>query len=125
MTDPSQQLGKIGWMDLTVDNADEVKKFYEAVTGWESDAVDMGEYSDYCVKPPNADPVAGICHKRGANADVPSGWLIYINVDNLEQRIQTAEQLGGKIIVSPRKAGSGRFAVIEDPAGNIAGLYQA
>jgi hypothetical protein len=28
--------------------------------------------------------VAGICHSRGENADLPPVWLIYIAVENVE-----------------------------------------
>ena len=30
--------GKIGWIDMTVDDAPAVREFYEAVVGWKSDA---------------------------------------------------------------------------------------
>jgi catechol-2,3-dioxygenase len=32
------QVGTIGWVDLTVPNADEVRDFYMEVVGWKSDA---------------------------------------------------------------------------------------
>jgi len=32
------------------------------------------------IPPESNDPVAGICHARGANANLPAQWLIYVAV---------------------------------------------
>lgn len=68
----SAAIGKIGWIDMTVDDAPCVRDFYKTVVGWETDDVDMGGYSDYVMKMPvSGDGVAGVCHSRGSNADLP------------------------------------------------------
>ena len=36
------------------------------------------------IPPGAAQPVSGICHARGSNADLPPVWLIYITVADLE-----------------------------------------
>jgi predicted enzyme related to lactoylglutathione lyase len=36
--------GKISWVDLTIPDAEAVRTFYEAVAGWTSDPVSMGDY---------------------------------------------------------------------------------
>ncbi len=119
------ETGKIGWIDMTLDDASDVRDFYQAVVGWQSEDVDMGGYSDYVMKmPAGGDGVAGICHARGSNADLPSGWLIYIVVADVEQSAAACEAHGGKIVVGPRGLAGGRFCVIEDPGGSLAALYQ-
>ena len=119
------EVGKIGWIDMTLDDAAGVRDFYEAVVGWESDGVDMGGYSDYVMKmPTSGDGVAGICHARGSNADFRSGWLIYIVVADVEKSAAACTEHGGKVVVAPRGLAGGRFCVIEDPGGSIAALYQ-
>ncbi len=124
MTDLHSNAGKIGWIDLTVEKADDVRDFYSSVTGWETSDVSMGEYNDYCMHPTKgADPVAGVCHARGANAKIPPQWIIYITVDNLDQSLKKCTELGGEIFDGPRSAGSGRIAIIRDPSGAVAGLY--
>lgn len=121
--------GAIGWIDLTVDNAEEIRKFYETVTGWRSSPVPMkdrmGDYHDHCLSPPETDnPVAGICHSRGSNANVPSSWIIYITVADLDASVASCVKLGGKIIDGPRSYGAtARFCIIADPAGAVAALY--
>ena len=122
----SSKYGEIGWIDLTVADAAEVKSFYAAVVGWEMSEVPVADYCDYCVHPTaEADPIAGICHQRGANAEMPSQWLMYVTVEDLQQSMQQCEALGGKVLVRDRDLGShGRLSVIEDPAGAVCGLVQ-
>jgi uncharacterized protein len=118
--------GSIAWIDVTVPDADKLRHFYSAVAGWRSDAVDMGGYQDYTMRPVAGGPVAGICHKRGVNQDLPPVWMIYINVINLEASVQRCRDLGGKVLIGPYLMEQGnRVAVIEDPAGVICALYQA
>lgn len=118
--------GKIGWIDLTVENAGEIKDFYAAVTGWATTSAPVADYEDYCVHPAvDADPVAGICHKKGANSDIPSQWLMYINVADLDASMQKCSELGGKVVCPKRDMGGyGSMCIIEDPAGAVAALIQ-
>ena len=123
MPDP-QAPGRIGWIDLTVPNAASLRDFYCEVTGWTPSAIDMGGYSDFCMHPPGGDPVAGICHARGGNAGLPPVWLIYITVADLEESLRRCLAGGGSVLHPVRSAGGGRYAVIQDPAGAVAALYQ-
>ena len=123
----SNDLGKIGWHDLTVENAEEVRDFYRAVVGWDTTAASQGDYEDYCIHPPgDENPVGGICHKRGPNSNLPSQWLMYVTVADLDASIAASEQHGGKVIVRDRDMGSyGRMGVIEDPAGAVIAILQS
>lgn len=116
--------GSIGWIDLTIENADEVRDFYADVVGWETGDVDMGGYADYMMSPPGGDAVAGVCHARGGNADMPPVWLLYIVVDDLDASLSRCKARGGKIVAGPKKMGAARYCVISDPAGAMAALYQ-
>ncbi len=121
----SNEIGKIGWIDMTVDNADGLRDFYARVVGWQVEDVGMGDYFDYSMKmPADGEAVAGICHARGSNAELPRGWLIYIVVSDVDTSAQVCRDNGGKVIVEPRGLAGGRFCVIEDPGGATAALYQ-
>lgn len=125
MSQPSKSVGAISWTDLTVPDADEVRAFYEAVVGWTNSPVEMSGYQDFCMnKPGDGGTVAGICHARGENAGLPAQWLIYVNVKDLDQSIAECEAHGGKILHGPRDLGSGRSAVIQDPAGACVALFE-
>lgn len=121
-----KKTGRILWHDLTIDNAEEVKDFYCKVVGWESSEVDQNGYVDFNIHNPNDsnEVIAGICHKRGPIKNFPSQWLMYITVEDLDTRLKTCEELGGKIIEGPDKMGNARFAIIQDPAGACLVLFQ-
>jgi predicted enzyme related to lactoylglutathione lyase len=111
-------------MDLTVQNAVQVRDFYRAVVGWGFDEVNLGDYADFSMKPEGADaPVSGICHARGMNADIPPQWMIYITVDDLDASLARCAELGGVALTAVKDMG-GRMCVIRDPAGAVAALYE-
>ncbi|TDI42665.1 MAG: VOC family protein [Acidobacteria bacterium] len=119
----AQPAGTIVWKDLTVENADVIRDFYAEVVGWKHSPCDMGGYDDYNMTPPGSnDPVAGICHARGANANLPAQWLIYVAVEDVDSSIRRCIELGGHLVDGPRKMGSNRFCVVKDPVGAVLGL---
>ncbi len=120
----SDTIGRIGWVDMTVDDADGVRDFYKAVVGWGHEDVSMGEYADYSMTTAAGNAVAGICHARGTNAGLPGGWLIYVTVADVEASAAACEANGGEIVVPVRGLAGGRFCVIRDPGGATAALYQ-
>ncbi len=117
------QIGHICWRDLTVENAGDVREFYSAVTGWTSSPQSMGDYDDYnMMMPESGETVAGICHARGSNANVPPQWLMYITVADVDKSAARCRELGGEVIDGPRSVGNSLFCVIRDPAGAVAAL---
>ena len=117
--------GKIGWIDITVDDAGGLRDFYAKVVGWNPEDVSMGEYSDFnMTMPGSGEPAAGICHARGGNAELPSCWLIYIVVNDVAGSARICADNGGKVLMQPKSMGGGSFCVIEDPSGAVAALYQ-
>ena len=121
----TSNVGSIGWIDMSTADAGGVRDFYKAVVGWETEDVDMDGYADYVMKMPGSgDGVAGVCHARGSNADLPEGWLIYITVADVDASAAACTEHGGKVLVEPRGLAGGRFCVVEDPGGSVAALYQ-
>lgn len=127
MADERPPVGTIAWTDLTVEDADGVRGFYEKVVGWSSGGVDMGGYEDFnMVAPGTGDPVAGVCHARGSNADMPAAWMVYVIVADLDESMARCRELGGAIVVDAKDVGSmGRYCVIRDPAGAVMALFEA
>lgn len=121
----AMQAGKIVWVDLTVNDAEGLRDFYNAVAGWEPSPVDCGGYDDYNMLVPGTEtPAAGVCHARGVNADIPPQWMIYITVPDIDASIEAVKSGGGKVLVGPRDMGGARSAVIQDPAGAVCTLFQ-
>jgi len=121
----SDNIGKIGWIDMTVDDASGLRDFYQRVVGWKVENTTMGDYDDYTMMSPgDSVAIAGVCHARGSNADLPGGWLIYITVADVDASAAACIANGGKVVVETRGLAGGRFCVIEDPNGATAALYQ-
>jgi len=121
-TKPSN-IGRIEWMDLTVDDASSVRNFYTSVVGWSSSDVDMGSYSDFNINLPGTeDTIAGVCHARGSNQNIPSQWLIYVRVESVADSAEKCKKLGGEVLDGPRRMGGSNFCVIKDPAGAVMAL---
>lgn len=128
MSDETKKIiGSVIWNDLTVENAEEVSKFYSEVVGWESEPVNMGNYNDFNMnRPQDGVTGAGICHAKGSNANLPAQWLIYIAVENIDKSVERCLALGGKVIASVKlMKGYGRYCVIQDPAGAVAALFES
>ncbi len=113
------------WHDLTVENAGKVSDFYQQVIGWEKEGLSMGNYDDFLIKNPDDNEViAGICHAKGVNKDLPAQWLMYITVENLDESLETCKKLGGKVLGEKRKMGDEYYCLIQDPAGAFVMLYE-
>ena len=120
-----EKIGKIFWQDLTVEDAEQVRDFYSAVVGWAFEKVSLGDYDDYnMLDPQDKEVAAGICHKRGVNKNIPSQWLNYVMVENMDQSVAACLTRGGKVVDGPKKTGKYLFALIQDPAGAYLALMQ-
>lgn len=110
----------IGWLDLTVANAEGIRDFYAAVCNWGWSDVEMGgTYQDYVMTAhASGEATGGICHSLGQNAALPPVWIPYFQVDDLRTAIARCVTHGGTVLRIDE-----RFAIIRDPAGATLGLW--
>ena len=117
--------GSLGWLDLTVDDAPRIRDFYHRVAGWRIQDVPMGDYQDYAMLDADGTAVAGVCHRRGGNADVPTGWLPYVVVEDLDASLAEVDALGGERLGDVKAMdGHGRYVPVRDPAGATIMLFE-
>ncbi|MFG0253414.1 MAG: VOC family protein [Phycisphaerales bacterium JB038] len=119
---PAGHVGRISWLDLTVPDASVTRDFYREVVGWSVQEVDMedaGEsYTDYVMCASNGDAVAGICHARGVNRNLPPVWLICLPVGDLAQSLARVRENGGEVVDARAGSdGTPSYAAIRDPVG--------
>lgn len=129
MENTKKSYGTISWTDIAVENAMELKAFYENLVGWTSEGIPMknGEesYEDYVMKSPDGKVAAGICHLKGVNNSLPAAWIIYITVENVVDSFNKALELGGKLVKKyENKEGKLMYAILQDPAGAIFGIAE-
>ncbi|MGE3801684.1 MAG: VOC family protein [Candidatus Kapaibacterium sp.] len=122
MSESSTSIGTIVWQDLTVENAQAVSNFYSEVVGWKAAPHNMGEYNDYNMQQTDGKTVAGVCHARGENGNIPPMWLIYITVEDVKGSAEKCVEMGGEVVDGPRMMGEHMFCIIRDPAGAVAAL---
>mgnify|MGYP000981947590 CR=1 FL=1 len=61
--------GTIAWVDLTVANAENLRDFYTAVVGWECEALEVGDYSDFVMRPAGGGGPASPAASAGSQAE--------------------------------------------------------
>eukprot|EP01026_Neomeris_dumetosa_P052974 TRINITY_DN4721_c0_g2_i1.p1 TRINITY_DN4721_c0_g2~~TRINITY_DN4721_c0_g2_i1.p1 ORF type:complete len:130 (+),score=10.63 TRINITY_DN4721_c0_g2_i1:55-390(+) len=86
----------------------------------------MGGYQDYSMQlPGDGQDVAGVCHARGVNADIPPQWMMYFKVADIEASLTAVREQGGEMVTAIKSfGGESKYAVIKDPAGAVCAIYQ-
>ena len=121
----NDKLGDVAWLDLTVNNAEQVKDFYQDVVGWQSEGCNMGDYEDYVMNSPiDGEAKAGVCHSTGVNADLPPVWMPYFIVADINESATAVQAKGGSLLTEIKSmGGDDKYVIIKDPAGAICALY--
>src|SRR5918999_4822932 len=57
-------------------------------------------------------------------APMPSHWLVYFGIDDLEVAIERIASAGGAVMVGPQEVPSGRFVVAQDPQGAFFAVFE-
>jgi predicted enzyme related to lactoylglutathione lyase len=57
-------------------------------------------------------------------AEVPSYWLVYFDVNDVDASHRTALDAGGRELVAPMHFPGGRMAILSDPQGAAFGLMK-
>lgn len=113
-----KQHGAFSWNELMTSDIAGAKAFYSELFGWEMRDEPMPDTGAYTMLKAGDREVGGMMAiPADANGALPA-WGAYVTVDDVDQQITRAEQLGGKVILPPRDIPNvGRFAVISDPQG--------
>lgn len=105
------------WNELVTRETVTVAKFYQAVFGYEAEAVVSADF-DYQTLHLDGHPVAslhGVGH--GLPRDRGPHWMTYFEVADTDEAAQHVVELGGHILQPPREGSSGRVATVADPEG--------
>ena len=116
----------LGWAELNARGIDKAVPFYAAVFGWTSKVSPMGEgQPDYTEFQLAGESIAGGMEMMAmVPAQVPSYWMAYFNVDDVDAAFTRALGLGAQEMVSPSDFPGGRFAIVSDPQGAMFGLLK-
>jgi predicted enzyme related to lactoylglutathione lyase len=124
-TQAPPKTGTFCWNELMTRNTDACGGFYTKLFGWTTEEVPMptGTYTIF----KSGDTMAGGMMKMDGPQfeGVPSHWLSYIAVDDVDASAKKAGDLGATIACPPTDIPNiGRFAVLLDPEGNSIALFK-
>lgn len=119
--------GMPSWIDLQTTDQEGAKAFYSTLFGWELDDQPLPMGGHYTMASLDGGDVAGIgAQPPGAPEGMPPVWTTYFAVDDLGEVVARVEAAGGQVVMPPMQVmESGSMALVADPTGGIAGLWQA
>jgi len=117
--------GEFCWRELLTSDSAAAFKFYSQLFGWKSmQDMDMGPMGTYRIYGLGDERIGGMMTKP-PGAPMPSMWLYYIDVPDLEAAVARAAKLGAKLMNGPMDVpGGARIAQFMDPQGAAFALHQ-
>jgi predicted enzyme related to lactoylglutathione lyase len=111
--------GSLCWNELATRDIDAAKAFYAAAFGWEGETSAYGETS-YTEWKLGGRTIGGMIAMNAEwPPDVPSHWMVYFAVEDVDAAVSRVRELGGKVAMAPSDTPAGRFAVVNDPQGAV------
>ncbi|HLN05429.1 MAG TPA: VOC family protein [Acidimicrobiales bacterium] len=110
------------WNELLTDDGEAATAFYTAVVGLIPEPMDMAgdsytvlKVGDRMVGGTMAPPMEGI----------PNHWHVYFAVDDIDEAVAKALELGASVLNGPFETPVGRMAALSDPQGAMFSLHQS
>lgn len=118
--------GALCWTELTTTDTKAAETFYTQLFGWTAKHSAAGAPMDYTEFSVDGTPSIGMMPKPAQMpAHIPSYWMPYFQVTNVDQSASKVKELGGKLMVGPEDIpNTGRFAIATDPQGAVFAIFQ-
>jgi len=114
------------WAELNSRGLSGALPFYTKVFGWDPHQSQMGEkvppYTEFHLG--EASIAGGMEMNPMVPPAVPSYWMAYFGVENVDDTFKKALAAGATEMVSPQDFPGGRFAIVADPQGAAFGLLR-
>jgi predicted enzyme related to lactoylglutathione lyase len=119
-----RKAGAFSWAELNARGIDKAKQFYRKIFGWGQKDTPMGEgQSDYTEFKLGDENIAGGMEMNPmVPKEVPSYWMVYFGVTDVDKAHKKATELGATEMVPPSDFPGGRFSIVSDPQGAMFGL---
>jgi len=113
------------WADLVTADPARAKQFYSGLFGWQIMAGEK-DTSGYLHIKNGEDFIGGIPPVRQQGPKMPSHWMSYFAVSDVDQAAKKAQELGAKTFAPPMDIpGAGRMAVLADPQGAAFAIFKS
>lgn len=111
------------WVDLSTFEIGAARDFYAQLFGWRFQ--DLGEGYLSCEVDDKATAGLYTMPEKFQQIGMPSFWMSYIKVKNIQQTVELAEKNGAKVEIRPMSSpGGGQVALIRDPSGTGFTCYE-
>jgi len=118
MVDPTHQHHAIDYVELTVTDLAEAKRFYDGAFEW--------EFTDYGpayagIRGPGGGEVGGL--RQDDEPPGAGGPLVLLFSADLDATVAVVEAAGGQVVQGPYEFPGGRRFHFRDPSGNELGVW--
>jgi predicted enzyme related to lactoylglutathione lyase len=108
-------------LELSTSDTAKAKSFYSDLFGWEFTDHDMGPSGVYSTFKPSSGPGGGLFSMPG----MPTFWLAYVGVDDIDAATEKAKSLGATIHKGPLEIPNiGWMTILADPTGATIALFE-
>ncbi len=123
--------GRVVHFEVPFSDGDRARSFYQQAFGWQLNEMPEMKYTIVSTGPAGengmpAEPgfIGGGMFERESAS--PQGPVITIDVDSIDDALETIRSLGGEAVGEKTPVGEMGFAVyFKDPEGNIMGLWES
>lgn len=117
-------VGTFCWHELLSADPEVDGPFFREIFGWSGSTQDMGAMGTYHLFLRGEGRQSGGMLKN-PQPGVPSAWVPYVSVADVDATAAKTTELGGKVWVAPQDIpGVGRFTVTSDPQGAMIAFYK-
>jgi predicted enzyme related to lactoylglutathione lyase len=104
------------WFHNGSDKPSDSVSFYEKLLGWKGSDGPPG----MTMLARDAGPFAAVMPRKGK----VSGWVPYVQVDDVAAATKRAAKLGAEVIEDQTRGPAGTYSVVRDPGGAMVALWQ-
>ncbi len=121
MTSAEKKTGLNAWYDLMTTDVEGAMAFYSEVIGWKTQPYEPGDPDKpYTMWVAGEQPMGGVSAlpEEAKQMGAPPHWLAYTTVENVDETVAKAKELGAKVYAEPFDIPMvGRISVLADPQG--------
>lgn len=115
--------GTFCWNELMTRDVEKASKFYKELVGWEPTKSSMTDMEYFTFKHDGKDQGGMMAMPPDVPEMVPSHWMAYVTVDDVDAVAANIPKLGGEVMHGPIDIPTvGRFCVAKDPTGAVIGF---
>ena len=119
--------GQFSWIDMVAHDANEAKRFYSELFGWnpvDQDTQGGPPYTQFELEGKSVAGLGQMSDEMKAQG-IPPMWNSYVSVADVQATVEKVTDSGGKVTMPPMPIlHDGTMAYVQDPTGGNLGLWQ-